>query len=142
MNIHALSCHDVDALIAASHLFDDPVEPGRAVAFLERKETHCLIAYVDDEPAGFVTGVEISHPDKPTEMLLYELGVDEQFRRQGIGTALTRALASVAETGALRGMWVLTEPGDVAAISTYRSAGAQEPEEAALLEWPLAVQRR
>lgn len=136
MEIRSLSSRDVDLLVAASHLFDHPVERGRAVEFLEHQGTHCLIAYLDTEPAGFVTGVEIAHPDKRTEMLLYELGVDERFRRRGIGTALTRALATIAEDEALRGMWVLTEPDDIAALATYRSAGAETPEEAALLEWP------
>ena len=37
---------------------------------------------------GFVSGVEVTHPDKGTEMFLYELAVDEPFRRRGIGRAL------------------------------------------------------
>ena len=36
-----------------------------------------VIAYVDARPVGFVSGVEMTHPDKDTEMFLYELAVDE-----------------------------------------------------------------
>jgi hypothetical protein len=32
-------------------------------------------------------------------------------------------------------MWVATEPGNDAAIATYRSAGASIPEEAVVLAW-------
>ncbi len=32
-----------------------------------------------------VSGVELTHPDKGTEMFLYELGVAERFRGRGIG---------------------------------------------------------
>jgi len=139
MEIRALSSGDTDRLIAASHLFDAPVDSELATSFLARPGTHCLIAYVDDEPAGFVTGIEIAHPDKPTELLLYELGVDQRFRRCGIGTALSSELASVADSLAFRGMWVLTEADDAVALATYRAAGAGAPEKAALLEWPLDV---
>jgi hypothetical protein len=37
-----------------------------------------LIAYIDYVAAGFVSGVEMSHPDKGTEMFLYELSVAEE----------------------------------------------------------------
>ena len=30
------------------------------------------------------------HPDKGTEMLLYELGVDESYRRRGIGRVVAQ----------------------------------------------------
>jgi len=41
-----------------------------------------LIAYVEGEPAGFVSGTELSHPDKAQpEMFLNELGVEAAARR-------------------------------------------------------------
>ena len=55
----------------------------------------------DDRAVGFVSGVETTHPDKGTEMFLYELGVDDSARRQGVGRgialAATRPLARVSE---------------------------------------------
>ena len=71
---------------------------------------------------GFVSGVETTHPDKGTEMFLYELGVDESARRQGVGRALVEALAAFAEERGCYGMWVLTEDDNVAARKTYERA--------------------
>lgn len=51
--------------------------------FLASEGHNLLIAYVNDEPAGMVTGVEMTHQDKGTEMFLYELGVDAGFRGRG-----------------------------------------------------------
>ncbi|TXS40455.1 GNAT family N-acetyltransferase, partial [Streptomyces sp. uw30] len=73
---------------AAEHLFDHPVRTEWAERFLAAAGHHLLVAYVDGEPVGFVSGVETVHPDKGAEMFLYELGVAEPFRRRGIGRAL------------------------------------------------------
>jgi ribosomal protein S18 acetylase RimI-like enzyme len=62
--------------------------------FLDEPGHHLLIAYDGDTPAGFVTGVELTHPDKGTEMLLYELAVAEKYRRRAIRKALVAALTS------------------------------------------------
>ena len=72
---------DVDAVVAAGHLFDGPAVPEATRRFLGEPTAHLCVAYVDGVPAGFVSGVETTHPDKGTEMLLYELGVDEPMAR-------------------------------------------------------------
>ena len=68
---------DVAVVERASYLFDEPVRPEWAAAFLDHPGHHLCIAHVDDEAAGFVSGMQILHPDKRAEMLLYELGVHE-----------------------------------------------------------------
>ena len=128
---------DLDAVVAAGHLFDGPVVPGAARRFLDEPTSHLCIAYEDGVPAGFVSGVETTHPDKGTELFLYELGVDERFRRRGIGTALVRALADRAREGGCYGMWVLTDRVNEAALATYRRAGAVEESDQVMLGWDL-----
>src|SRR6187551_936954 len=82
-----------DAVAAAAALFDDPVVARATAAFIADERHHLLIGYIADRPAGFVTAVELLHPDKPqAEMFLYELGVDRQHRRQGLATALLERL--------------------------------------------------
>lgn len=126
---------DEGLLVAASHLFDEPVQQGWAARFLAEPSHHLCLAMVGDEPAGFVSGVAMTHPDKGTEMFLYELGVDDAHRGAGIGAALTSALAARAADLGCSGMWVLTDEDNAAALATYRSAGAGEPAHHVLLEW-------
>lgn len=126
---------DVDDVVAASHLFDDPARPEWVRAMLDRPGHHLAIAYEGADPAGFVSGVEMTHPDKGTEMFLYELGVDEEFHRRGIGRALTEALAQQGRVRGCTGMWVLTERENEAAMATYRSAGADEESDHVMLGW-------
>src|ERR1700687_5474794 len=90
-------------------LFDHPVKTAAAARFLASEGHHILVAYDGDTAAGFVTGVEMTHPDKGTEMFLYELGVDEKSRRRGYGRELVRALAEIARERGCYGMWVLTD---------------------------------
>jgi hypothetical protein len=63
-----------EAVQAAGHLFDAAIRPEATQRFLADERHHLLIAYVDGVPAGMVTGVEMTHPDKGTEMFLCELG--------------------------------------------------------------------
>ena len=71
---------DADAVVAASHLFDYDARSEWVERFLAQPDHHLGLAYVDEAPAGFVSGVEVTHPDKGTEMFLYELAVDARFR--------------------------------------------------------------
>lgn len=137
MDIRRLDSSDLDLLLAATRLFDETVEPDLPRRFLDDPGHHCLVALVGDEPVGFVTGVAISHPDKATEMLLYELGVDEAWRGRGIGRALVGALRDLAQELSMRGVWVLAEPDNEAALRTYRSAGADAEDAAVVFEWDL-----
>jgi ribosomal protein S18 acetylase RimI-like enzyme len=45
------------------------------------------------------------------------------------------ALAALARDRGCRGMWVLTDEANVAAVATYRRAGASKDERTFLLEW-------
>ncbi len=122
-------------VIDAETLFDGPARPEWAARFLAEPGHHLLVAYRGAEPAGFVTGVEMTHPDKGTEMFLYELGVAEGHRRRGIGRALVTGLAALARERGCYGMWVLTDRDNPAALATYRSTGADTDEATALLSW-------
>ena len=83
----------------AAHLMDGPVLTRAATRFLTESGHHLLLAYDSTgKPVGFVSGVETTHPDKGTEMFLYELAVDEPRRKQGIGTALVNELDSLARS--------------------------------------------
>ncbi|MFG3053411.1 GNAT family N-acetyltransferase [Kitasatospora sp. NPDC048239] len=125
----------VEAVKDAGHLFDSLPRPGATERFLADERHHLLIAYVDGVPAGMVTGVEMTHPDKGTEMFLYELGVDESFRGGGVGRALTSALADLARERDCYGMWVITDEDNAAALATYGRAGGAPEDGQVVLVW-------
>ncbi len=128
MEIRILGPGDEGDVVAASHLFDGPARMNATTHFLGTAGHHLLVAYEDGGPVGFVSGVEMTHPDKGTEMFLYELGVDDSFRRRGIGRALVEQLKSVAQGSGCYGMWVVTDNENVGARSTYEgSGGVPEP---------------
>lgn len=132
-----MTADDAELVAASSHLFDEPARPDSTARFLAESGHHLCIALVDGHPAGFVSGVETIHPDKAPEMFLSELGVDEPFRRRGIGTVLAAALRDRARELGCVDMWVLTDADNIAALETYAGAGAAPPTEQVMLEWTL-----
>jgi [ribosomal protein S18]-alanine N-acetyltransferase len=121
---------------AAEALFDDPVDLAATRRFLANEVNVLLIAYVDGNPAGFVSGTELSHPDKPApELFLNELGVDEAYRGRGVGRSLVERLWSLAQERGCREMWVLTEEENVAANKVYTAAGGVRAGVEVMYEW-------
>lgn len=136
MRIVRLAPGDEELLSAGGSLFDRPPREPFLATFLAAPGHHLLVALREDgQPIGFTTGVETTHPDKGTEMFLYELAVDPEHRRRGVGGSLVTALASLARARGCYGMWVATEPDNVAALATYRAAGAAPPEACVTLAW-------
>ena len=129
---------DRELLHRAAALFDLPLRDDAIERFLGSPDHHLLLAVDDEgEPVGMVSGVELTHPDKGTEMFLYELSVLERARGRGFGTALVAALREVARARGCRGMWVLTDHDNAPALAAYRRAGASIEEPTLLLEWRL-----
>jgi ribosomal protein S18 acetylase RimI-like enzyme len=136
VNIVELGPGDAAKVMAAGELFDHHPEPDATARFLAERGHHLLVAYDGAVPIGFISGVETVHPDKGTEMFLYELGVAESHRRRGVGRALIERLATIARAVGCYGMWVATDDANVAALATYQSAGARRDEERAIiLSW-------
>jgi ribosomal protein S18 acetylase RimI-like enzyme len=135
LELRRLGVGDDAVVERAAALFDKPLLSAATAAFLASDDHYFILALLDGEPAGFISGVEMIHPDKGTEMFLYELGVAEEARRQGVGTALVRALADLARERGCYGMWVLTDADNDAAQGTYRKAGAGSATANTMLEW-------
>ena len=138
MDIRTIGAGNVAAVIAASPLFDGPAAARVAQRFLDAEGHYLLVAYEDGRPVGFVSGVEMTHPDKGTEMFLYELAVDEAYRRRGIGSALVTALRDLAIAHHCYDMWVLTDADNPAALATYGRTGADEKSTHVMLTWNFA----
>lgn len=136
--IRRLGPGDVEAVVDAGFLFDQAPDPEATRRFLAEPTHHMLFAYDDaGKPVGFVSGVEVTHPDKGTEMFLYELAVDEPVRRRGIGLALVDALNALARERGCYGTFVFTDAHNEAALATYARAGAKTPSSHLMFEWDL-----
>jgi ribosomal protein S18 acetylase RimI-like enzyme len=121
---------------AAEALFDDPVDVAATRRFLANEANVLLIAYVERNPAGFVSGTELSHPDKADpEMFLNELGVDEVYRGRGIGRTLVGAFWKLAQERGCRGMWVLTDEDNAPANKVYGAAGGVRARTEVMYQW-------
>jgi [ribosomal protein S18]-alanine N-acetyltransferase len=144
VDIRVLRPGDDGLVAAASHLFDGAARPEATARFLAEDGHHLLVAYEGERAVGFVSGAEVTHPDKGTEMFLYELAVDEPFRRRGIGAALVEALLEIARAKGCYDMWVLTDHDNKAALATYRTTGTTDESSHVMLTWdlPAAEARR
>lgn len=137
VRIARLGPGDDATVLAASSLFDGPARSDATARFLRERGHHLFLAYDGDEPVGFVSAVELVHPDKGVELFLYELGVDESHRRQGIGASLLRELETLARHLGCYDMYVLTDRDNDAAVAAYTSTGAEEDGEHLMLTWRL-----
>ena len=135
VDIRRLRPGDEELVAAASHLFDGPADAEATRRFLADERHHLFVAYVDGRAAGFVSGVEMTHPDKGTEMLLYELAVDGPYRNAGLGRTLVARLRDVAAERGCYGMWVLTDDDNGAALAAYTAAGGVRRGVHVMLDW-------
>ena len=138
-DVRVIRVADAAEVHRGKDLFDAAPSDEATLTFLTSSGHHLLFAYDRrGTPVGMVTGVEMTHPDKGTEMFLYELGVADSARRSGVGTALVRALAELARERGCYGMWVLTDTDNEAALATYRRGGAGEEAGSVTLFWDLS----
>lgn len=127
---------DPARIVANSDLFDAPVTSSGATDFLRRPGHLMFLAESGDgQGIGFVTGVEMRHPDKGAEMFVYELGVEEEWQRKGVARALLHALRAEGLRRGCVAMCTGTESDNAAAIATYRSVGAVVDDRSVFITW-------
>jgi ribosomal protein S18 acetylase RimI-like enzyme len=137
LTVRRLGPDDAAAVLAAGHLFDEPAQPAATRRFLAADGHHLLIAYDGEQPVGFATGIEVAHPDKELELCLYELGVDEPYRRRGIARTLVAELRALAVELGCSCMWVLVDDDNDAARALYAGIGGRTASRPHMVEWSL-----
>jgi ribosomal protein S18 acetylase RimI-like enzyme len=121
----------VDGVLAAEldALFDEGMswDAEQGQQFLGHPDTLLLVARWDGKACGFLSAYRLQRFDhRRAEVLLYEIGVEEPFRRRGVGRALVEeAKRWAAEVGADE-LWVLTEDDNASARALYAATGGRE----------------
>jgi ribosomal protein S18 acetylase RimI-like enzyme len=102
-----------------------PLTEAETVAFLADDRTATFVAFAGDEPVGFCYTSELYRRHTALRHLcIYELGVSERHRNQGIGQALLDAVADHARSQGIARGFVITNASNTAACALYEAAGA------------------
>lgn len=101
-----------------------PLPEAEAIAFLADDRTAMFVAFAGEEPVGFVYANELYRRHTALRHLcIYEIGVSERHRNQGIGQALLDALGDHARSQSIGQGFVITNASNTAATYLYEAAG-------------------
>lgn len=119
-------------------VFDHAVRREYLDPFLSDPRSLLLVAVVNKTVVGMASGIFYTHPDKPLQLFVNEVGVADAYQQQGIGKQLVTAILEQAEARDCREAWVATEEGNKAARALYlAAAGREDPEHAVVYTWNL-----
>lgn len=114
-------------------VFDNPVRPDSLAAFLANPANLLAVAVAEGTVVGMASGVAYTHPDKPLQLFVMEIGVAARFHRRGVGAAVLDALLRRGRELGCREAWVATEVGNAPARGLYRALGGVEDDEPAVV---------
>jgi ribosomal protein S18 acetylase RimI-like enzyme len=114
-------------------VFDFPVRARYLQAYLASPSNLLVVAVELDTVVGMATALTYTHPDKPLQMFVNEVGVSSGFRGKGIGRQLVEALLQRGRELGCHEAWVATEIGNTAARGLYAATGGKEDREHAVV---------
>lgn len=127
ITLHHVGPDDLDRLLAVGPgLFDNPIRPDQAAAFLDDPLHELILACDGARAVGMVSANILLHPDKAPAMFINELGVRESHQRRGIATRLMKAMIDLGRTRGCQGIWLGTEEDNAAALALYRGIAQEE----------------
>ena len=107
----------------AEDVFDEDIVPARLAAYLAHETNLMFLAVADGLVVGQVAACVHRHPDQPTELYLDNLGVAEDFRRQGVARRLVNTMLDLGRSLGCEEWWVATEEDNGPARSLYEGFG-------------------
>jgi aminoglycoside 3-N-acetyltransferase I len=85
------------------------------------------VALKEKQVVGGITGYELPmYLKEEKEMYLYDLAVDENYRRQGIASSLIEELKRYSKENNIKTIFVEAEEEDTGAVNFYKSLKAEE----------------
>lgn len=98
---------------------------------LSRNDFHAIAAFENEKIIGGLTAYElVKYKRETSEMFLYEIVVDKNFRRGGVATKLIESLNRICAEKNIPEMFVITEEGNQPAKKLYQSTGGKFEETA------------
>ena len=111
----------------APEVFDDPIDPPVARAFLDDDRHHLAVAVEAGRIVGFVSAVLYLHPDKPRpELWINEVGVAPTHQGRGLGKAMLKLILQSGRQRDCAEAWVLTDRDNSRAMGLYQSCDGRE----------------
>ncbi len=111
----------------AEHYASKPPSDAYAERLLAKEHVIPLVALSEGQVIGGLVAYELDKLEQEhSEIYIYDLAVEDAFRRQGVATALIRHLGEIASS---RGAWVIyvqADHGDEPAIALYTKLGRRE----------------
>jgi ribosomal protein S18 acetylase RimI-like enzyme len=126
------------ALDSITLFWDTTPSQETIVKFLSNSQNILLSAEIDDVLVGQVIGYILERWDKDEPMLfLYSIDVEETYQRQGIGTALIKAVRKLGQTEGCSEAFVFTNESNLAAKQLYQSTGGKRsnPDDVVMFEY-------
>jgi aminoglycoside 3-N-acetyltransferase I len=86
-----------------------------------------LVAKREGQMIGALAGYElVKFEAERSEIYIYDLAVREEFRREGVATALIEEMKAVARAAGAWVIFVQADPPDAPAVALYRKLGVEE----------------
>ncbi|MCI4338528.1 MAG: GNAT family N-acetyltransferase [Thermoplasmata archaeon] len=112
-------------LLTVERLFDHPLPPEVARAYLADRRNVVFVAIAGGNGVGYLRATALLQPHTlRRQMFLYEIAVEAAKRRRGVGRSLVEALLSYCRRRKFDEVFVFTSPYNRAATRLYRSTGA------------------
>ena len=125
VHVARLRRKDASRITGLTDLFDEKPDPRATRDYLSDPRNVFLLATEGTTPVGFLRATSLRQiTTRRAQMFLYELGVHRRHRRKGVGRALIGWLLEYCRRNDFDEIFVLTSPGNRAAVRLYRSTGA------------------
>ncbi|MDA9865437.1 GNAT family N-acetyltransferase [bacterium] len=116
--------------------FEGDLDPAKAWAVLATRVNEMVVAMDRGEVIGFVLGTTMMRPDKPNEFFVNEIGVHEDYRRQGVGRRLMERITELAMDRGCFGLWVLSKSDNKDAQAFYQALDGKKSTGEVMFDWP------
>ena len=107
----------------------DDLAPGAtgSLAFVADSATFAFGAFLGADTVGYAWGYRLRLPTGRKSLLLHDIEVAEEHRRQGLGSLLLQAVLNLGKREGCTQMWLVTERANQAANDLYEGSGGHAP---------------